>query len=62
MFPVDHKLDYERISGNYVFRANEVEAIAGMLETISANGWTLVDLSMRESALEEIDVKLMVNE
>ena len=40
----------------------EVDAIAGMLETVSANKWTLMDLSMRESALEEIYVKLMTNE
>jgi hypothetical protein len=33
-----------------------------MLETISANGWTLADLSMRESALEEIYIKLMASE
>ncbi len=59
IFHTDQHLEYERVSGHYIFRAAEVEAIAGMLETISANGWTLVDLSMRESALEEIYVKLM---
>jgi ABC-2 type transport system ATP-binding protein len=59
IFHTDQKLDYELVNGHYIFRAGEVEAIAGMLETISANGWTLVDLSMRESALEEIYVKLM---
>ncbi len=62
LFHADQKLDHERLNGNYVFRANEVDALAGMLETISANGWTLTDLSMRESALEEIYVKLMSNE
>ena len=56
------KLDYEHVGGNYVFRTADVDAIAGMLETVSANAWTLVDLSMRESALEEIYVKLMTNE
>jgi hypothetical protein len=30
--------------------------------SVRANGWTLMDLSMRESALEEIYVKLMTNE
>jgi ABC-2 type transport system ATP-binding protein len=39
-----------------------VDGIAGMLETVSANGWALVDLSMRESALEEIYVKLMADD
>jgi ABC-2 type transport system ATP-binding protein len=62
IFHSDHKLDYEHVGGNYIFRTADVDAIAGMLETVSANGWTLVDLSMRESALEEIYVKLMTNE
>ena len=62
VFHSDKKLDYEHVGGNYVFRTAEVDAIAGILETVSANGWTLVDLSMRESALEEIYVKLMTNE
>jgi ABC-2 type transport system ATP-binding protein len=61
LFHTDQKLDYERVNGNYIFRAGEVEAIARMLEKVSANGWTLMDLSMRESALEEIYVKLMTN-
>ena len=62
LFHADQKLEYEHVNGNYVFRTGEVDAIAGMLETISANDWTLMDLSMRESALEEIYVKLMTNE
>ncbi len=61
-FHTEQKLDYEVVNGHYIFRTGEVNAIAGMLETISANGWTLVDLSMRESALEEIYVKLMTND
>jgi len=62
IFHADQKLDYEQVNGNYIFRTAEVDAIAGMLETISANRWTLMDLSMRESALEEIYVKLMTND
>ena len=62
LFHADQKLDYEHVNGNYVFRTGEVNAIARMLETISANGWMLMDLSMRESALEEIYVKLMTGE
>src|SRR5215208_978770 len=61
LFHTDQKLDYERVNGNYVFRAGEVDAIARMLEKVSANGWTLMDLSIRESALEEIYVKLMTS-
>ena len=59
IFHTEQALDYEVVNGHYVFRTGEVNAIAGMLETVSTNGWTLVDLSMRESALEEIYVKLM---
>jgi ABC-2 type transport system ATP-binding protein len=62
LFHADQNLTYEHVNGNYVFRTGEVDAIARMLETISANGWTLMDLSMRESALEEIYVKLMTKD
>lgn len=62
IFHADQKLDYEQVNGNYIFRTAEVDAIAGMLETVSANRWALMDLSMRESALEEIYVKLMTND
>lgn len=62
IFQADQKLEaYEYVNGSYIFRAGEVDAIAKMLEIISANGWTLMDISMRESALEEIYVKLMMN-
>jgi ABC-2 type transport system ATP-binding protein len=59
IFKSDEQLDFERQDGNYIFRTNQVEAIAGMLETISAQNWALVDLSVKESALEEIYVRLM---
>jgi ABC-2 type transport system ATP-binding protein len=62
IFHTDQPLDYEMVNGHYIFRADDVDAIAQMLETVSANRWTLVDLSMRESALEEIYVKLMSDE
>mgnify|MGYP000318424347 CR=1 FL=1 len=61
VFHTDQSLDYEMVNGHYIFRADDIDAIAQMLETVSANRWTLVDLSMRESALEEIYVKLMTN-
>lgn len=62
VFHSDQQLNYEHLGGNYIFRTADVDGIAGMLETVSANGWALVDLSMRESALEEIYVKLMADE
>lgn len=54
-------LDYPQRDGNYLYHAHAIDAITAMLEKISANGWTLVDLSVQESALEEIYVKLMTN-
>ncbi len=61
LFHTEQKLEYEHANGHYIFRTGEVDSIARMLETVSANGWTLIDLSVRESALEEIYVKLMTN-
>jgi ABC-2 type transport system ATP-binding protein len=61
VFKADEQLDYERQNGNYIFRTDQVAAIAAVLETVSAHNWSLVDLSMKESALEEIYVRLMTN-
>jgi len=58
-FKADEVLDYEIKEGNYVFRADDVGQIASLLKGISDNGWALVDLSIRQSALEDIYVKLM---
>ncbi len=59
IFKADDKLDYEQKGGNYVFRTTDVGEIASVLENISENNWALVNLSIRESALEDIYVKLM---
>ncbi len=59
IFRSEESLTYERLDGNYVFHTDQIEDIAAMLETISVNKWALVDLSMKELALEEIYVKLM---
>lgn len=61
VFRADETLEYERRDGNYVYRTHEIDAIAAMLEKISAQQWALIDLSVQESALEEIYVKLMSN-
>ncbi len=58
----DQGLDYERKEGNYVYRTADVGEIASLLKDISENNWALVDLSMKESALEDIYVKLMTEE
>jgi ABC-2 type transport system ATP-binding protein len=52
-------LDYPRQEGNYVYTTPKISEIASMLETISQRGWTLVNLSVKESALEDIYIKLM---
>lgn len=59
VFKTDEQLDYEQNDGNYVLRTDEVSEIAAMLEAISANHWALVNLSVTESALEDIYVKMM---
>ncbi len=59
VFRAEEPLAYERQDGNYIYRTHEMDALATLLEKISARGWALIDLSVHESALEEIYVKLM---
>lgn len=59
VFKSDDKLDYEQKEENYVFRTTDVGEIALILENISENNWALVNLTIHESALEDIYVKLM---
>ncbi len=59
MFKTDQQLNYEHRDGNYVFRTTQVSEMARVLAEISEHNWALVDLSVEESALEEIYVKLM---
>ncbi len=54
-------LDYPQEEGNYVYTTPRISEIASMLETISQKGWTLVNLSVKESALEDIYIKLMTD-
>ena len=54
-------LDYPREEGNYVYTTPKISEIASMLETISQEEWTLVNLSVKESALEDIYIKLMTD-
>jgi len=58
-FMSDQRLDYEKKDGNYIYRTADVGEIASLLRNISDNNWALVDMSMKESALEDIYVKLM---
>jgi ABC-2 type transport system ATP-binding protein len=54
-------LDYPKEEGNYVYSTPKISEMASMLETISQEGWTLVNLSVKESALEDIYIKLMTD-
>ena len=62
IFKADAELDYERKEDNYVFRAADVAQIASLLQKISENDWALVDLSVQQSALEEMYVDIMGKE
>jgi ABC-2 type transport system ATP-binding protein len=59
VFKADEALDYERQGDNYVFRTADIAQIASVLENISEKNWALIDLSVRQSALEDMYVKLM---
>lgn len=59
IFKADKELDYEKQGDNYVFRTPDVALIAGLLQKISDNNWALIDLSVQQSALEDMYVKLM---
>lgn len=61
-FMSDEKLDYEKVEGNYVYKTANVGEIAAILKDISEHNWALVDMSMKESALEDIYVKLMTEQ
>jgi ABC-2 type transport system ATP-binding protein len=59
IFKADTELDYEKQGENYVFRTRDVSLIAGLLQNISDKNWALIDLSVQQSALEDMYVKLM---
>lgn len=59
IFKADENLDYDRQGDNYVFRTVDVAQIASLLQNISEKNWALIDLSVRQSALEDMYVKLM---
>ncbi len=59
VFKTDDDLDYERQGDSYVFRTADVAQIAAVLQNIIDRDWVLIDLSVRQSALEDMYVKLM---
>jgi ABC-2 type transport system ATP-binding protein len=58
-FKSEAVLGYEKQGNNYVFKTENVAEIAALLQKISDNNWALIDLSVNQSALEEMYVKLM---
>ncbi|HSW57493.1 MAG TPA: ABC transporter ATP-binding protein [Dehalococcoidales bacterium] len=58
-FKTEARLDYPRQAENYVFKTENVSEIASLLQTISDENWALIDLSVNQSALEDMYVKLM---
>ena len=59
IFKADAVLDYPSRDGNYVLTTTDVGRIASLLRDITENNWALVDMSVRQSALEDMYVKLM---
>ena len=59
VFKTDTEIDYEKQEDNYVFRGADVGQIASLLQQISEHNWALVDLSVKQSALEEMYVNIM---
>jgi ABC-2 type transport system ATP-binding protein len=59
IFRADEKLDYQKQDDNYTLKTSDIAEMSGVLKQISERNWTLVDISMRQSALEEIYVNMM---
>ncbi|OGO16154.1 MAG: multidrug ABC transporter ATP-binding protein [Chloroflexi bacterium RBG_16_48_7] len=59
IFRTDEKLDYQKQDDNYTLKTSDIAEMSGVLKQISERNWTLVDISMRQSALEEIYVNMM---
>jgi ABC-2 type transport system ATP-binding protein len=59
IFRTDEKLDYEKQDDNYTLKTSNITEMSEVLKKISDRNWTLVDISMRQSALEEIYVNMM---
>ena len=59
VFRADAGLDYQKHGDNYMLRATDIGEIASLLQDISEKNWALIDLSVRQSALEDMYVNLM---
>jgi ABC-2 type transport system ATP-binding protein len=61
VFRADSELEYEKKDDNYVLKTSDIGEIAAVLKQISDRSWTLVELSVQQSALEEIYINLMTD-
>jgi len=59
VFKTDEKLDYEKKDENYSVTTPNIEEMAELLRKISDHNWALVDLAIRQSALEDIYLDIM---
>lgn len=57
-FNTSQSLDYPKVDGHYCVRTADLNELSQLLNKISTEQWHLVNLSVQESALEEIYVKL----
>ncbi len=62
VFKSEFNLDYPRKDGNYSVKTSNIEQMAELLRKISDNDWALVDLAIRQSALEDIYLDIMSDE
>ena len=62
VFRAQDGLDYARKDGNYCVQTPDIETMATLLRKISDNNWELVDLAIRQSALEDIYIDIMSDE
>ena len=62
VFKTDEKLDYGKKEGNYSVTTPNIEEMADLLRKISDNNWALVDLAIKQSALEDIYLDIMSDE
>lgn len=58
LFHTSQPLEYPLVDGNYRVRTGDLNELSDLLQQISSEQWQLVNLSVHESALEEIYVKL----
>jgi ABC-2 type transport system ATP-binding protein len=61
VFRAADALDYARKDGHYCVQTTDIEEMAALLRKISDNNWELVDLAIRQSALEDIYIDIMAD-